>query len=130
MLFSSGNAPRKIEEKWSFLLYFARFALSLMLRIQGTHVRKNKRNKYFLSFFAHLIVPLTLRVQDRLHLGNAKEKRVFLLYFARFALSLMLRIQGTHVREYKRKMYFLFVFYSLNRTFAKRKTNKQRYGRN
>ena len=71
MLFSSGNAPRKIEEKWSFLLYFARFALSLMLRIQCTHVR-----------------------------------------------------------EYKRKMYFLFVFYSLNRTFAKRKTNKQRYGRN
>ena len=88
MLFSSGNAPRKIEEKWSFLLYFARFALSLMLRIQCTHVRKNKRNKYFLSFFVHLIVPLTLRVQDRLHLGNAKEKRVFLLYFARFALSL------------------------------------------
>ena len=71
MLFASGNAPRKIEEKWSFLLYFARFALSLMLRIQGTHVR-----------------------------------------------------------EYKRKMCFLFVFYSLSRTFAKRKTNKQRYGRN
>jgi len=48
MLFSSGNAPRKIEEKWSFLLYFA-----------------------------HLIVPLTLRVQDRLHLGNAKENEFF-----------------------------------------------------
>ena len=39
-------------------------------------------------YSTHLIVPLTLRVQDRLHLGNAKEKRVFLLYFARFALSL------------------------------------------
>ena len=39
-------------------------------------------------YSTHLIVPLTLRVQDRLHLGNAKEKLVFLLYFARFALSL------------------------------------------
>ena len=51
------------------------------------------------------------------HVQMQKKKRVFLLYSARFALTLSLRLLGTHVREYKRKPSFPFVFRSLNRTF-------------
>ena len=89
-----------------------------MLHILGTCVRESKRNLVFLFVFCSLN-----RTSDASHLRYLrsriqKEIWYFFLYSAHLIVPLMLRILGTYVRESKRNLVFLFVFCSLNRTFA------------